>query len=727
MRRREFLVASAAPLWLSAPARPAAVKADEPWYATMRRCGQINFNERDPLTMVPAEWMDYWASLKVNAVLLNGGGIVAFYPTEVPYQHRSEFLGSRDLFGEMSAAARERGLRVVARMDCNYAYEEALLAHPEWFERNQDGSPRKEPECPWLYKTCMFSAYFTEQMPAIYREINIRYRPDGFFTNGWPSTGELSVCYCPDCMKIYRDTTGGVPPLFTDARSAIYRKYYATYMDRIAQVWRLWEQVVRENNPQSVYVGNLGGGLATVKDLARFGKIAAWFNADHQGRNPDTPLWSCAQQGRVARSVMEGRTVTNVIGAYATGQPVWRHASKPPAEATLWMAEAAASGMVPWYHWLGGSPLDRRWRQTGRVFYNWLAANEDHFRNRRSMAEIAVLYPQSTISFYRTDGTPIRKIGEERINSTDYVQGLYEALLEGRFLFDMIHQEKLSLSALQPYRALLVANAAYLRDSECETIRQYVRSGGSLLATFETSRYNEWGELRGDFELQDLFGVSVAGNVAGPHNNSYMRIERSHPVLSGFTGTEILPAPQFRVPVSHVAPDSLVLNFIPPYPVFPPEMVYPRIARTEEPSAVFRESGKGRVAYFPGDLCRTSWTSGNTDLNRLLRNAIGWLVSRAEAPATVKGPGMIELFAWETEPGFALHILNYTNPRMTRPSLRRFYPAGPFDVTFRLPAGASVRQARALRSGRTLSFHTSGAALRMQTPTVNDYEVIALT
>ena len=75
-----------------------------PWYATMRRCGQLNFNERDPLTLDVEAWADYWASLKVDAVLLGGGGIVAFYPTEVPHHHRSEFLGARDLFGGLAAA-----------------------------------------------------------------------------------------------------------------------------------------------------------------------------------------------------------------------------------------------------------------------------------------------------------------------------------------------------------------------------------------------------------------------------------------------------------------------------------------------------------------------------------------------------------------------------------------------------------------------------------------------
>lgn len=729
MTRREFIAVSATSLTLASAGDLAGqTRSDrKPWYATMRRCGQINFNETDPLTMDANAWMDYWASLKVNAVLLNGGGIMAFYPTKVPYQHRSEFLGARDLFGEMASAASKRGIRVVARMDCNYAYQEAALAHPEWFEQNADGSLRTHPECTWLFKTCMFSTYFTDQMPAIYREMNQRYSPDGFFTNGWPGTGPLEVCHCPACQKIYRDETGGIPPETTDARSAVYRKYYKVYMDRIAQVWRLWEKVVRENDPDSVYVGNLGGGIRTVKDLKRLSQVAAWFNADHQGRAGNQPIWTCAQQGRVAQSVMGGRTITNVIGAYNTSQPLWRHTSKVPAEATLWMAQVTASGMVPWYHWLGGSPLDNRWRETGRTFYDWLAANESHFRNRRSMANLAVLYPQSTIAFYRSNGTPQRRLNAELIDPTDYLQGLYYALLEGRFLFDFVHQENLNADALKPYRALLIPNAAYLRDSECDAIRQYVASGGSVLATFETSRYNEWGERREDFGLQALFGVHVGGELAGPFGNSYMRIDQNHPIIDDFARTKLLPGPEFRVKVSHLKPEALYLSAVPHYPAFPPEMVYPRIPNTTEPAVVLRQEGSARIAYFPGDVARTAWRSGNADLNRLIGNSVHWLLDNQRAPVSVAGRGMMELFAWQTEPGFALHVLNYTNPNMTKAAVREFYPIGPLKVEFVVPGGGSVSSVRALTTGKPLTFKKHAQSLQFEIPLVKDYEVIALT
>ncbi len=729
MTRREFMAASVGSLVVtSAPGMLAETSnTPKPWYSIMRRCGQINFNETDPLTMDPNAWMDYWASLKVDAVLLNGGGIVAFYPTEVRYQHRSEFLGSRDLFGEMVAAARKRDIRVVARMDCNYAYQEALDAHPEWFECNRDGSVRRAAECPWLFKTCMFSTYFTEQMPAIYREINQRYAPDGFFTNGWPGTGALEICYCPTCRKIYQDQIGGVPPESTDAQSPVYRKYYAVYMERIAEIWKSWNEIAREKNRDSVYVGNLGGALRTVKDVKRLGEVAAWFNADHQGRSENTPIWSCAEQGRVAQSVMDGRTITNVIGAYSDSQPVWRHSSKPAAEATLWMAQVVASGMVPWYHWLGGSPQDNRWREPGRLFFDWLAQNEPHFRNRRSLSKIAVLYPQSTIAFYRSEGKHDRRLNNMVIDPVEYIEGLYYALLEGRFLFDFIHQENLTPERLRPYDVLLLPNAAYLRDSECQAIREYVASGGSIFASFETSRYDEWGTEREDFGLADLFGVHVAGDVIGPFQNSYIHMDRPHPILEGFGETRILPGPEFRVSVGHIEPGTLDLSVIPYYPVFPPEMVYPRKPRTQEPAAVFRELGNSRVVYLPGDVCRTAWRSGSPDLIQLISNSVEWLMRQNAAPVKVTGKGLMEIFAWETEPGFALHILNYTNPNATRPFIREFYPIGPLRVQFAPPAGKKVSRVRTLRAGRDLPFEQRERGVQIEVPAVRDYEVIAFT
>jgi hypothetical protein len=374
--------------------------------------------------------------------------------------------------------------------------------------------------------------------------------------------------------------------------------------------------------------------------------------------------------------------------------------------------------MVPWFHWLGGAPEDTRWQATGRDFFSWLSRHEAHFRNTRPIADIAVLYPQRTVAFYRSG---LR----DRVPTTDYLQGLYYALLEGRFLFDFVHEEDLDADRLRPYRALLVPNAAYLDDEPCQRIREFVERGGSLLATFETSRYTAWGDPRGDFGLADVFGASASGDVVGPHGNSYMRIERPHPILAGFEGTSLLPGPESRVPIRSIAPQALTV--VPYYPAFPPEMVFPRTPRTDVPAAVFRESGRSRVAYFAGDIDRTLWRSGSVDLSRVVQNTVRWLLGDARPPVTIEGEGIVEAFAWQTDPGYSLHIVNYTNPNMTRGFIRHVYPIGEQKVSFEVAHGRRISSVRALRPDRALAFTQDAQTVRFTVPSVADYEVIALT
>src|ERR1022692_3616803 len=50
--------------------------------------------EHDPAVLDVEQWADYWASLKVDAVMVSVTGILAFYQTKVPYHRKGKFLGN---------------------------------------------------------------------------------------------------------------------------------------------------------------------------------------------------------------------------------------------------------------------------------------------------------------------------------------------------------------------------------------------------------------------------------------------------------------------------------------------------------------------------------------------------------------------------------------------------------------------------------------------------------
>jgi hypothetical protein len=93
----------------------------------------------------------------------------------------------------------------------------------------------------------------------------------------------------------------------------------------------------------------------------------------------------------------------------------------------------------------------------------------------------------------------------------------------------------------------------------------------------------------------------------------------------------------------------------------------------------------------------------------------------------VEGDGFLELFAWETTPGYAIHLLNYTNPNAHHGWLNAVYPLGPQNVSMRLPLGVKVKAVDLLRSDRTAPFRLESSVLRFTIPRVDDYEIAAVT
>jgi hypothetical protein len=697
------------------PQRLPAVDASTlPWQQKVRRVGQTNMTEYDPAVMNVEEWADYWHSAEVDVVYVSVTGILAFYPSKVKFHRHGKFLNNRDLFGECAAAAKKRGMKVVARMSPDLNWGDALEAHPEWAMRYADGSVQHSSEEPALFKTCMFSRYMDDYVPAIMREVNLLYEVDCFYTNGWPPLGSLPACFCAVCSKL---PASGTPA------------YWRVFTDRTLELWQKYDAIAKEKRPDSFFFANLGGNVRGGPNLDRVGKVAAWFQADNQGRTyDDAAIWGCSLQGRVCNAVLDGKVAANVTAAYSTGSPGWRNVSKSPYEDRMWLNETLASGMVPYFHFVGaenGFAEDRRWQEVGRDYFRWTARHDAHFNTRRSIANIGVVFGQSTQLLY-----PGPASARSHAYMHETTQGLYDALLQGRFAFDFVHEDRLEPEHLARYRALILPNVAILSDRQCQQLREYVHSGGSLMASFETSLYDEDLKPRADFGLANLMGISKAGDAIGTNGNAFSaRIETSktgqpHAIVEGFSNTNWIAGAQNRVPLKPI--DAPALTVVPGFVRYPPELAYPAHPHTDEPAVALRESGTSRLAWFPGDIERTYWLTGHGDLLQLLHNAIRW-VSHDERIVQVDGAGLIEMFCWETTPGYAIHLLNYTNSNAQHGWVGSVNRLGPQKVTLKLPPGVEVKSVELLKAGERPTFGLHKQVLQFTIPFLEDYEVAAVT
>jgi hypothetical protein len=55
-----------------------------------------------------------------------------------------------------------------------------------------------------------------------------------------------------------------------------------------------------------------------------------------------------------------------------------------------------------------------------------------------------------------------------------------------------VHDRKLDPGSIKRFRTLILPNIAALSDEQCAQLNGFVQQGGGLVATHETSLYNEW-------------------------------------------------------------------------------------------------------------------------------------------------------------------------------------------------------------------------------------------
>jgi hypothetical protein len=693
----------------------ASSSAMDGWFDRPMRWAQLTLVENDPGRFDPQFWLDYFRRLHADAVTLSAGGIVAYYPTEVPLHHRSAWLGTSDPFGTLVSGCRALGMYVVARTDPHAVRDEVKTAHPDWISVTAAGEPRRHWANPDLWVTCALGPYNFELMDEVHREIVSKYRVDGIFANRWAPQG--GDCYCANCQRLFKAATGRDLPRTADRRDPARRAFVEWRKARLTELWKTWDATVRAVNPDARFIPNGPPDLKTAGDLA-----AIQF-ADYQARRGVTPPWANGHRAKEYRSVMGRRPIGGIFSVGLEEQYRWKDSVQSEPEIRLWVAEGTAHGMRPWVTKFSGVIYDRRWLPIVERIYDWHFKHERYLRNEAPLARVALLFSEQTETYH-----PGVAPGDR---ADDHVLGMYQALVEARVPFELVHEAFLTPDRLDPFKLLILADAAALSDAQCAAIRAYVERGGSVLATFASSLFDEVGTRRPDFGLADLFGVSFSGRIDGPMQNSYLGLDadpatgRRHPILDGLDDTPRIVNGVFRVDVKPTRSFPSPITLIPTYPDLPMEDVYPRVARTETREIYLRDLGRSRVVYIPWDIDRTFWDVLCVDHLTLLRNAVAWATNEMP-PVVIDGPGVLDVSIWRQQASMTVHIVNLTNPMMMKGPVRAAMPVGPLRVQIRVPPGSEAKKVQLLTAGTTIAAQPVKGVLTVTVPSVEVHEVVAI-
>lgn len=725
MNRREFLQTSASGALLAAGSLSASGQtrptAQPGWYDRPMRWAQVAFVEDDPGNYDPNFWFDYFRRIHADAACLSAGGCVAFYPTKIPMHYRSKWLGNGDAFGEMVKGCRSLGMNVIARTDPHAVHQDIYDAHPDWIMVDANGNKVRHWSDKDFWVTCALGPYNFDFMTRVTEEIVTMYRVDGVFSNRWAGSG---MCYCVHCQENFRAFSGMKLPRTRDPQDPARKQYIVWRQKRLFELWHVWDSKIKAVNPDASYIANAGGGALSELDMKTIGEIAPTLFADRQGRHGVAPPWMNGKNGKEYRATLGRKTIAGIFSVGIEDENRWKDSVQNGDEIRLWVADGIANGLRPWFTKFNAKPIDRRWLPVVEEIYGWHYENEHYLRNEESLARVAMVYSQQTATYYGGE--------KARAKVEDPALGFYQALVEARIPFEMVHDGLLDAPHVEPFRTLILPNIAALSNAQCSQLIDYVNRGGSVIATYETSLYDEWGVRRNDFGLAELFGVSFDGGVEGPMRNSYLTLHKDpstgqfHPLLAGLEEATRIVNGVNRVTVKPPMPGAYSpLTVVPSYPDLPMEEVFPRPAKTAEAGVFLRQVGRGRVVFFPWDVDRTFWDVLDVDHGKLIRNAVLW-ATNDHPPASVKGPGIIDVTVWTQARSMTVHLVNLTNPMMMKGPLREIVPVPAQQVRVALPKGRRVTAVRLLVAKREAQYREVNGAVELETPPISLHEVIAV-
>ena len=745
-------VFGASPLSRPAAATASTATAPQPWYRRTLRWMQTNIAEVDVTRYDIPWWREQWKRTQTQGIVVNAGGIVAYYPTQVPLHRRAEFLGERDLFGDLVKAAREDGIVVFARMDSNGAGKEFYEAHPDWFTRNAEGEPYfRERD---LYAPCINGPYYREHIPAILREVAAKFRPEGFTDNSWSGLPRASICYCANCRTRFKEQRGLDLPAKRDWNARDYRAWIEWSYGCRLEIWDLYNAVAREaGGPDCLWVGMIGGSLggaaAAFRDYREICRRAQMVMLDNQRRNDATGFQANGQTGKLVHGLLGwDKLAPESMALYHTAGVSYRLAMRPEPELRLWALEAFAGGIQPWWHYVNAYHEDRRMYATPLALSKWYVANQEFLHPRQPVATVGIVYSQRNFDFFGRDEADLLVNLPQR--------GFTEALTRARIPYVLVHADDLERDAAG-LRALVLPNLGTMTDAQVAAVRAFAGRGGGLVATGASSLFDPWGDPRPDLALADVLGVRLPKDhpwrdeaarrqSAAENSQTYLRLTPElrarlygphapdeppsagtrHAVLKGFEETDILAYGGSLAAVEVDPAARVLLTFVPPRPVFPPEAVWTRREKTDIPGLVVRERpGAGRVAYLAADLDRRFARDNFPDFGKLLANLVRW-TAQDDIPLSVEGPGLLDCHLYRQPGRLVLHCVNLTNQGTWRGPIDELLAVGPVRVRLRLPEDVRGRDVRLLVSGRTPAVEVRDGWASFQLDSILDHEVAVI-
>ena len=551
-----------------------------------------------------------------------------------------------------------------------------------------------------------------------------RYPIDGVFLDG-----PLQMrCFCRTCRDEFRRRHGpGMPDGLADCPQELREAYLDFPADGAAGYVEAFARGLARTNPAAIlYINDQAAGHEA-QVMTRTAAVTHLVGAEGgfigYGPLDDRFPFRVGLAGRVlaARSRGRGRVVF-CDGGYK-GYDYYVH---PRGEIARMFAGCLSAAATPWFLVLPRS-LKTEGMQTALRFNRLIARRRAALRGSRSLAATAILHsPVNIRAAQAADAVARDDVGKRdtaartvRPAHWNEFQGAYAALARSGHPFEVIEEANLLEGDLpEQLRLIVLPGVSAMSDAVAGRVREFVRGGGRVLATADTSLLDESGRPREDFALADVFGASLAGAMLGPTSIDYWTVAAGDacPIR---TRQRWLACPSWWW---HLRPTSAARPLLHYAEKMPRRYAGPPPA-SEHPAAIIHRFGRGRAILIASTVGEHYLSHGLPEHRELLAAAAAKL---APPPVRIAGAGeFVEAALRQGREGtVVLHLTNLATGR--RPSTGAI-PLGPLQVRLRLPRGMSPRRVETCWSPARLRFAFARGWIRFRLSLPKEYEMVIVT
>jgi hypothetical protein len=634
-------------------------------------------------------------------------------------------------------SAHKRGLKVVLGLP-PFMPVALVKQHPDWRILPSPGTTLKPPTDKDLgTRSGCNNGPWGDYLIDVCAELIEDFGLDGFSFDG---NYHPPLCHCPACQASYQQTGKKLPPR-ADLKDVRYRLYLVWRGERLEEHYRKLVGRMHKANANAalmtwtVNAGRYGHFLHSPRAMpTRLNRLIDlpmqewWLDETNLGASV-APAFGAAYLRTVAgphRPCASEPYLMSRGNPYGTDSfPA--HERLTRSLLTLTHGNVAAHSVG----WPGHGPATKAVFREVERRAPWLTHTE-------SLPWAALLVSEQTRQFYAYEDIAGRFL--------PHVFGAFRAALEEHLPLVLVNDWDLHAGELDKYRVVVLANAAALSDAQVDAVRRYVRAGGGLVVTGETSLFDELGRPRHDFALTDVIGVSYKGRPKAPEKRPELdanfaitadaaywkqrvgvaRLSWSDHALVRDERLEALvptKAVTFRGPLVWVSeprqPDTVAWRMMPE-----------GWDKTPLPGAICQQVGKGKVVYLATALDAGLWSYAYPYQRRLLARAMEWAAA-APPRLAVTAPMCVHATYW-TRPDrdgrqVIVHLFNAVNtaaghglPATEVPLREETIPIAGIRVRFRaMPKAVHVQP-----EGRKLPLHRDGPAWFVEVPPLERHGMV---